>query len=105
MHESTPRKLSIAALCLCLLVADHAVAAITGIGQGNAATPPQARRPERASNRKTSLDWMPDVGDRLRVLELHAARNALANTPPAIDPRPLGRLRPQPPAAGDGDRP
>ena len=125
MHEPRSTRLSTGAFCLCLLLATDARAAVTSpgamgvpapgapvpaAGSAPSASAPGtpvhgARKPERASSRKTSLDWLPDVRDRPRLLELHAARNAATHTLPSIDPKLLGRLRPQPPAAGDGARP
>jgi hypothetical protein len=61
------------------------------------------RMPRRDLGRSSSLDWLPDVGSRLRVLESHAADAARERLREAtIETSPGGQSAPRLPAAGDG---
>jgi hypothetical protein len=62
-----------------------------------------ARTPRRYLDRSSSLDWLPDVGSRLRALESHAADAARERLREAtIETSPSGQSAPRLPAAGDG---
>jgi hypothetical protein len=81
-----PRK----AACLGLAAAALAIAPLAAM-----------RVPERTLERTNSFQWLPDVRERLKILEEHGADAARERSNPIGHEISPGRFTPQPPAAGD----